>query len=198
MTLHRMALLVATLAILLGASGCKLSGSKKAKVPAQSQAPTLSSTSTASQNPGPPPPATAEPSRPMPTPGEVIVADNEPPKDLPKPPRRLPRKTPKKTVVEDEPPAQLPAPAQQPQLSASISHDDALHQKGDATQLIDATESTLRSINRPLNSSEQAIVQHIRSYIRDSQAAIANGDYERAHGLAVKAHLLSDELVKAK
>lgn len=127
-----------------------------------------------------------------------MVADNTPPRDLPKPPRRAPRKTPKKTVVEDEPPPPAAVPQPQGQLSASISHDDALHQKVNTTQLIDATESTLRSINRSLNSNEQAMVQHIRSYIKDSQAAIANGDYERAHGLAVKAHLLSDELMKAK
>jgi hypothetical protein len=198
MVMHRTVLSLTLLAALLGASGCKLPGKKKAAPPPQSQAPTLSTTQTASQNPGPPPPATSEPSRPLPTPGEVTVADNIPPKDLPKPPRRTPRKPPKKTVVEDEAPQPAPTPAPQGQLSASISHDDALHQKVDTTQLIDATESSLRSINRQLNNNEQAMVQHIRSYIKDSQAAIANGDYERAHGLAVKAHLLSDELMKAK
>jgi hypothetical protein len=132
----------------------------------------------------------------MPTPGEVIVADVTPPQNLPKPPRTAPRRPPKKTIVENEPPAPAQPPTQPQGPVASISHDDALRQKLETAQLIETTESVLRGLNRQLSNNEQAMVQHIRSYIKDSQNATQNGDYERAHGLAVKAHLLSDELTK--
>lgn len=121
------------------------------------------------------------------------------PKKLP-PPKYHPRKivppppAPKKPVVQNEnPPAQ-----NQGQLTASISHDDALHQKLDTAQLLEATEGNLRGITRSLSNDEQAMVQHVRAYISQSQKATTDGDLERAYNLALKAHLLSDELAKKK
>jgi hypothetical protein len=63
-------------------------------------------------------------------------------------------------------------------------------------QLLDATEFNLKSLARALNADEQAMVSHIRSFEQQSRAAIAEGDTVRAYNLAMKAHLLSDELVK--
>jgi hypothetical protein len=102
------------------------------------------------------------------------------------------------------PPPPTPEPTKQPanttppsqSLEPSISHDDALHRKLDTAQLIEATESNLRSVNRTLNNNEQATVQHIRSFLKQAQTATSDGDYERAYNLAMKAHLLSDELRK--
>jgi protein TonB len=194
MSTNRMLTVLMLLAILLGASGCKL---RKKTIPAaQAQAPTIKPTQTATTQPGPPPPATGEPARPLPTPGEVIVADATPPKDIPKP-RPAPKKVPpKKTVVENEPPPPAQVQQQPGQLTASNSQNDSARQKTDTAQLIETIETELRSINRPLNSNEQTMVQHIRSFIKDSQNATANRDYEMAYKLAVKAHLLSDELAK--
>ena len=194
MSKHRTLTVFMLLAILLGASGCKLR--KKTMPVAQAQAPTIRPTQTATTQPGPPPPVTGEPSRPLPTPGEVTIADATPPKEIPKP-RPVPKRAPpKKTVAETEPapPAQV---QQQPgQLTASNSQGDSVRQKTDTAQLIETIETELRSISHPLNNNEQTMVQHIRSYIKDSQNATANRDYEMAYKLAVKAHLLSDELVK--
>jgi hypothetical protein len=66
----------------------------------------------------------------------------------------------------------------------------------DTAQLITTAENTLRGINRQLNTDELAMVQHIRSYIKDSQTASNEGDLQRAYNLAFKARQLSDELVK--
>ena len=197
--------LLIALGIMAGASGCTLK-KKKPNVPQQAQAPTIPApTQTATTQPGPPPPASVEPARPLPTPGEV--ASNTPPEEsVPKPPRR-PRKTvpPKRTVVENTPtppaPAQAPPPPQQQQpqqgqLTASVSHNDALQQKIDTQQLLDATENSLRGLTRALSSDDQVTVAHIRSYIQQSKNATTDGDFERAYNLALKAHLLSDELVK--
>jgi outer membrane biosynthesis protein TonB len=191
---------IALLLLLLGASGCKFPGRKKPKLPPQAQAPTISIPSnTSDTTPGPTPPMGVEPARPLPTPGEVEVATANPPK-LPPPPknhRRVvpPPPPPKKTVVQNDPtPAQ---PAQGP-LTASISHDDALRQRMDTTQLLEATETNLRGLNRSLSNDEQATVQHVRAYVNQSQKATSDGDLERAYNLALKAHLLSDELAKKK
>ncbi len=190
------------LALVLGASGCKLK-KQKPNIPQQAQAPTITAPQpTPTTQPGPPPPASVEPSRPLPTPGEV--ADNTPPPEtVPKPARRIKKKAPppKRTIVENTPepatPAPQPqAPQQQGQLTASVSHNDALQQKLDTQHLLDATEANLRSLTRTLSSDEQVTVAHIRSYMQQSKNATTDGDLERAYNLALKARLLSDELVK--
>jgi len=189
------------LALMLGASGCKTK--KKPNLPPQAQAPTITQPASMTASvPGPPPPASVEPSRQLPTPGEV-EANNIPPQPAPKPPRRYPRKTPpKRTVVENTPEPEAPPPAQTPQqqqqgqLTASVSHNAAVQQKLDSQQLLDATENNLRSLTRTLSSDEQVTVAHIRSYMQQSKNATTDRDYERAYNLALKARLLSDELVK--
>ena len=189
-------------ALVLAASGCN---EKKLKpnVPQQAQAPTITTpTVTATSQPGPPPPESSEPARPLPTPGEV--AANIPPEQTAPKPERKPRRTapPKKTVVDNTPPEQpppqpTPAPQQQQEsLTASVSHSDALHEKLNTQQLLDTTENNLRGLNRSLSSDEQVMVAHIRSYMQQSKNATTDGDVERAYNLALKARLLSDELVK--
>lgn len=195
MLLRRTLTVALLLAIMLGVSACK----KKKPVlpPVQATAPTI--TQPAPQTPGPPPPVNVEPSRPMPTPGEV-VASSAPAKPAPKPKTHIARKTipppppeaPKKTVVENE----TTQNQQDNQLTASISRDAAIQQRVDTVQLINATENTLRGITRQLNSDEQAMVQHIRSFIKQSQTAMSEGDLERAKNLAFKANQLSNELAK--
>lgn len=94
-------------------------------------------------------------------------------------------------------PTQQPQiPAQETQLTAANSPQEALHQQINTTQLLDTTESNLKSLNRSLTTDEQSTVQHIRSYMQQSRDALGQKDFERAYNLAYKARLLSDELVK--
>ena len=99
---------------------------------------------------------------------------------------------PKTTVV----PEGGASPPPQGQLSASVSHDQALHTQMNTAQLLESTESNLKALTRALTADEQAMVQHVRGYVQQSRSATAEGDLERAYNLAMKAHLLSDELVK--
>jgi hypothetical protein len=87
----------------------------------------------------------------------------------------------------------LPVPGQ---LSAALSRDDMLQQRSSTAQLLEGAELNLKNLNRKLSSDEQAVLQHIRSYIKQSRAATDTGDVERAYNLALKAHLLSEELTK--
>lgn len=82
------------------------------------------------------------------------------------------------------------------QLSAGLSSSESIAQRRNAAQLLDATQANLRSLRRSLSNDEQSMVQQIRTYMAQSRSANANGDTERAYNLALKANLLSQELVK--
>src|SRR5205085_7487808 len=82
------------------------------------------------------------------------------------------------------------------QIVPGLPHDEALHNRLSTEQLLQATDQNLGSIRRPLTASEQEIVQQIRVYVQQSRTASGNGDQVMARNLAVKAHLLSDELVR--
>ncbi len=201
----------ATVAGILLASMLALGGCKKKKPavpPPQAQAPTISQPEPEVQ---PPVPATSEPNRPQPEAPPPEPAPAATPAPAPKP-KTKPRHTAKKQVP--APPVEKPAenPAEKepsktvvteggtqpatPQLSASMSHDQAIHQKLNTNQLLEATDYNLKSISRALSADEQAMLQHIRSYMQQSRDAAKDGDTERAYNLALKAHLLSDELIK--
>lgn len=64
-------------------------------------------------------------------------------------------------------------------------------------QLTAATEENLKKIaGRQLNSTQEETVSQIKQFMDQSKKAVAAGDPERGHNLALKARLLSDELVK--
>jgi hypothetical protein len=64
------------------------------------------------------------------------------------------------------------------------------------TKLLDQTDQSLRGITRTLSTDEQNTVSQIRSYMVQSRSALRDQDFERAHNLAVKAHSLTDGLLK--
>jgi len=195
----------ATAAGVLLVSMLALGGCKKKKPPLpppQAQAPTITQPEPQPEV-QPPAPVASEPNRPQPqevqpeiAAPEAATAPAAKPKKPPTarkaaPPPEKPAEKPSRTVV-NEGGSQPPAP----QLSASIPRDTAIHQKSNTAQLLEATDYNLKSITRQLSSDEKAMVEHIRSYMQQSRNATKEGDTERAYNLALKAHLLSDELVK--
>jgi hypothetical protein len=195
MQAQRTLAVVALLAILLGASACKQK--KKPPVPPPAAiAPTI--TEIPPTNPGTPPPISAEPSRPLPTPGEAVeTAELE--KPAPKPRNHIARKTVPPPPAPEPPKKTVPNGGQNQSagsLTASAGLGDSLQQKLDTAQLITTTENTLKTVNRQLSGDEQAMVQHIRAFINQSQTATKEGDFGRAFLLAQKARQLSDELAK--
>ena len=82
------------------------------------------------------------------------------------------------------------------QLSTAMPHDQASDHQRTTQQLLDATDANLRGISRALNADERSMVEQIRAYMQQARDAVKDGDLIRAHNLALKAHLLSDELVK--
>ena len=77
-----------------------------------------------------------------------------------------------------------------------LPHDEAIHSRLTTEQLLQSTTQNLNSIRRVLSADEREMVQQIRLYMQQSHSATTDGDLVRAHTLALKAHVLSDELAK--
>lgn len=83
------------------------------------------------------------------------------------------------------------------QISEGMTGDLAQHQRASTNTLLTSTEENLRRIsNRHLTADQQGTVNQIRLFMQQSRDAIQKSDVDRAHTLALKAHLLSDSLVK--
>jgi hypothetical protein len=83
------------------------------------------------------------------------------------------------------------------QLSPGVSAQQASVQRQNTNLLLSTTESNLKvAAGRQLNASQQDTVTQVREYIKQAKASADAGDLQRAHNLAFKAKLLSDELAK--
>jgi hypothetical protein len=70
-------------------------------------------------------------------------------------------------------------------------------EKSSTEQLEAATQKNLKKAEaRELSPSQREIVTQIKQFLEQSKAAVTAGDLERGHNLALKANLLSEELVK--
>ncbi len=188
--------------LLLGLTGCWFK--KKPPLPPPSAQAPAPAPETAPQEPQPPPtePPKEEPKEaeapappPKPKPKHHVARKTAPPPPAPakpeeKPPQQASVKPPKIVIQEGG------ASNSSGQISTAIAHDDATHHRLTTAQLLESTEVNLRGLNRALTAEEQATVAQIRDYMEQSRAATTQQDLVRAHNLALKAHLLSDELVK--
>lgn len=82
------------------------------------------------------------------------------------------------------------------QLMGSTPAEQASRQRS-TDELRAATEENLKQIeDRELSPTQRDMVSQIKQFMEQSKTAVASGDAERGHNLAMKARLLSDELVK--
>ncbi len=83
------------------------------------------------------------------------------------------------------------------QLAPGMSKEQELHSRETTAQLLVTTDANLKYVaGRQFTSQQQSLLDQIHTYIRQSKEASDSGDLTRAHTLAYKAHLLSDELRK--
>lgn len=68
--------------------------------------------------------------------------------------------------------------------------------KHETADLIGETQQGLNGIKRPLSAEEKVTATQIRTFLKQAQQALDNGDTDGAHTLATKAKLLLDELTK--
>jgi hypothetical protein len=105
------------------------------------------------------------------------------------------------TVTRKVIPAEKPEPTPQPgagEISPRPTPVDAAHNQASTEQLLQGAEANLNGITRQLSKDEEAMRAQIREFIKQSRTATTENDLTRAHNWAVKARLLSDELVKQR
>jgi hypothetical protein len=201
--------LIGIAALVLSLAGCPFK-KKQPPVPQQGQAPTVQAPEPA---PTPEPqPVETQPAPPAPEPEPEKAETTEKPKPKKPSPKKpaAPAQTQPPAQASATPPAPAPpkttsklviqeggAPNSQGQLAAGVGLEDpSSHNKQTTEQLLQSTQANLNSINRPLSPEEQAMVAQIKDYMAQAVKATKDSDTVRAHNLALKAHLLSDELVK--
>ena len=82
-------------------------------------------------------------------------------------------------------------------LTHGTSEQQASQQRFTTEQLQTATEENLKKLaGHQLTASQQEMVSQIKQFMDQAKSAVADGDLERGHSLAMKAHLLSEELAK--
>jgi hypothetical protein len=83
------------------------------------------------------------------------------------------------------------------QFSPGLTQQQASAQRQNTSQLLAGTDANLKKVSiRQLTPAQQDAVNQIRRYMEQAKAADASGDLQRAHNLAFKAQLLSDELLR--
>ena len=107
----------------------------------------------------------------------------------------------KSDVAHNNPPKKIipaePAPTPQ-QISPGPTPANGGNNQASTDQLLQGAEANLNGITRTLSKDEEAMRAQIREFIKQSRTATTENDPARAHTLAVKARLLSDELVKQR
>jgi hypothetical protein len=102
------------------------------------------------------------------------------------------RKDPRKVVVPEggarEPPAQI---------APGLTPEEAARERRDAEQWLTSADGQLKMLSgRTLGAQQEETVGQVRNYMVGARSALKEGDMRRANTLALKAHLLSEDLVK--
>ena len=190
--------------LVLFATGC---GHTRKSPPAQAQAPPLQTgKGTLSQ------PVTSKPqeaSSPLESPLPPPSAQNVP-LPPPPPPKKVRHRIKKEakpaenTTAQAAPPVTAP-PAEVEHVGTTASPigqltagDSAMGEKSkhETQDLISQTQQGLAGIKRSLSNDEQVTATQIRTFLKQAQQALDNGDMDGGHNLATKAKLLLDELTK--
>ena len=102
------------------------------------------------------------------------------------------RKDPRKVVVPEggarEPPAQI---------APGLAPEEVARERRDTEQWLASADGQLKMLSgRTLGAQQEETVGQVRNYMVGARSALKEGDMRRANTLALKAHLLSEDLVK--
>lgn len=128
------------------------------------------------------------------------AAETKPPAKTANPAKKKKKHTKKKTVGNSSGPRKIVVRnggTSEPdvQLSPSVPTDPVARRSTD--QLLASAQNNLKTVSgRNLNTNQQATVDQIKLFIEQANAALKEGDVQRGHNLAMKAQLLSDDLVR--
>ena len=129
-------------------------------------------------------PAPAQPEKP------AEVSATPPAPETPKPPVHHKKPAPKSPQVA----ANGSGASNGVSAIGQLSSGDPSDFRRETKDSIAASERGLNSITRKLSDPEQKTAAHIREFLKQARAALASGDVDGAHTLAVKARILLGEL----
>jgi hypothetical protein len=180
-------------------AACRVSGSESAQaapgnpqLPEPDQAPTEPQQSESNPAQTPPAKEAGKPSPEKPPGSRSATGTRKRRSRTHKPGTATPDGEPRKTVVHQ-------GGASEPiaQILPGITQEEASHQRENAEQLLAATESNLKQLaSRTLKPNQQEMAVQTRHYMDGARLALKESDTQRAHTLALKAYLLSDDLMK--
>lgn len=99
--------------------------------------------------------------------------------------------SPKRVVVKEG-----GAPEPEVQLAPGMTGEQETHQRLRTDQLLSSTDANLKQILQgKVDAKRQDTISQIRTFMDQARAAVKAGDLQRGHNLALKAHLLSDDLL---
>ena len=85
------------------------------------------------------------------------------------------------------------------QLAGGSATSEATQKRESTNQMLTATEANLKKVTvTQLSAAQQNSVSQIRLFVEQSRKALQSADFERAHTLAWKAKVLSDDLANPK
>jgi hypothetical protein len=85
------------------------------------------------------------------------------------------------------------------QLAGGSSGGEATQKRESTNQMLTATEENLKKAAAiQLSPAQQSSISQIRQFVDQSKKALKDADFERAHTLAWKAKVLSDDLTSPK
>ncbi|HLY39605.1 MAG TPA: hypothetical protein VKR52_00265 [Terracidiphilus sp.] len=142
-----------------------------------------------------------DPNAPKPTttaaevPPAVATVPTQPASAQIKPPDQpLKPKTHHKKPVKETEQASNAAPAPEVSAIGTLSPADPPDEQLQTKSSIDTTERTLNGITRKLDDQEMKTAAQIREFLKQAKTALASGDVDGAHTLAVKAGVLLAEI----
>jgi hypothetical protein len=117
-------------------------------------------------------------------------------------PTARPRKRRKRTVVVRKDPRKVVVPeggAREPpaQIAPGLAPEEVARERRDTEQWLASADGQLKMLSgRMLGAQQEETVGQVRNYMVGARSALKEGDMRRANTLALKAHLLSEDLVK--
>jgi outer membrane biosynthesis protein TonB len=175
-------------AVFVCAAVLAISGCRQKQVRATPPPPPVTTAVEPIPQPVPAPPPPQEPAvepAPAPTPEPIPV----PAAPQPAPPR--PRPVPAE-------PAKPRPDAEPPQISPQMSPRDQAEAMRHTTEDISAAERNLQlATGRRLNASQTDLSEKVKGFLSQAHEAIRANDWVRARNLALKAQILSSELIKS-
>jgi hypothetical protein len=183
---------IAAALLLFAPTGCIFHHNSK-RVPAQATAPPLETTQV-DNSPNP----TSVPAAPTPAPAATTTPPATQPATQPPPPTNPPQETSKPAVHHRKPETKPVEEASNstPQVSAvgQLSPGDPSDLRVQTDSSLNTIDQTLKKLNRPLSQQDQKTVAQIREFLKQARAALASGDVDGAHTLALKAQVLLNEI----